>query len=343
MRQRYFPGTIGAGIASCYIVLCVLATIARAEPVSASKTNATDDAIWSQHVIQSYEQLQKQQEDVLRSIEQARQDAEATTKRNAEAMEARLNRIEQAVSAQREHEIETMQSAHRFTLIVVGIFAGVAFVGMLIFALLLLRTMQRRTEAAAMHPAGVPLGQAYAAAGALGPGETNLATLNPAEQSSARFASAVERLEKRIHELETTTQPDTTGEDEIPSLESIEDELSTMSRTGSDAAARVTLLLGKGQALLNLQQADSALECFDEAINLDPTSAEAFVRKGAALERLGRLDEAIDAYDQAIAADNAMTMAYLCKGGVFNRLERYSEALQCYELALRAQQKTRVS
>lgn len=343
MRQRYCSGFVGAGIASCWVVLCALATTAQSQAVSSSNTNVAADAAWSQHVIQSYEQLQKQQEDTLRAIEQARQDAEAAAKRTAEAMEARFNRIEQAVNAQRDHEIETMQSAHRFTLIVVGIFSGVGFIGMLIIALLLLRTMQRRTEAAAMHPAGVPLGQAYAAAGALGAGETNLAILNPAEQSSARFLGAVERLEKRIHELETTAQPGPTEQSETPPVENLEAEMSAAARAGSDTAARVALLLGKGQALLNLQQADTALECFDEAINLDPTSAEAFVRKGAALERLGRLDEAIDAYDRAIAADNAMTMAYLCKGGVFNRLERYSEALQCYEQALRTQQKTRVS
>ena len=107
--------------------------------------------------------------------------------------------------------------------------------------------------------------------------------------------------------------------------------------------ARIALLLGKGQALLNLQQADNALACFDEVITLDPTNAEAFVRKGIALERLGRLDEAIDSYDRAIALDDSMTMAYLSKGGVFNRLERYGEALQCYEQALRVQKKPSIA
>ncbi len=107
--------------------------------------------------------------------------------------------------------------------------------------------------------------------------------------------------------------------------------------------ARVALLLGKGQAHLNLQQADMALKCFNEVLELEPTNAEASVKKGMALEKLGSLDEAIECYDRAIALDNTMTMAYLSKGGVFNRLERYGEALQCYEQALRAQQKPSVA
>jgi tetratricopeptide (TPR) repeat protein len=111
----------------------------------------------------------------------------------------------------------------------------------------------------------------------------------------------------------------------------------------AEREAKLALLLGKGQALLNLQQADTALACFDEVIALDSTNPEAFVKKGMALERLGKLDEAIDCYDRAIALDDSMTMAYLSKGGVFNRLERYGEALQCYEQALRAQQKPGVA
>jgi tetratricopeptide (TPR) repeat protein len=343
MRQSYRFEMVGAGIVTCLLVLCLHAPNGSSQTASSSSGPEQPEVSWSQHVIQSYEQLQQQQLETLRAVEQARQDADAAAKRSAEALEARLNRIEQAVTAQREHELETMQNAHRFTLIVVGVFAGVGFIGMLIFALLLLRTMQRRAEAAPIQPTGIPLGQAYAAAGALGTGEAQLAQLNPAEQSSARFLNAVERPEKRIVELETTAQPAAAAPEPQAQPAENAEQSSGADRTGSETAARVALLLGKGQALLNLQQADSALECFDEAIKLDATNAEAFVRKGAALERLGRLDEAIDAYDRAIAADNAMTMAYLCKGGVFNRLERYGEALQCYEQALRAQQKARVS
>ena len=108
-------------------------------------------------------------------------------------------------------------------------------------------------------------------------------------------------------------------------------------------AARITMLLGKGQSLLNLDQAEEALACFDQVLTLDPNHPEALVKKGAALERLRKLDEAIACYDRAIAADSSMTVAYLYKGGLFNRMERFGEALECYEKALHTQETGRLS
>jgi len=46
-------------------------------------------------------------------------------------------------------------------------------------------------------------------------------------------------------------------------------------------AARITVLLGKGQSLLNLDQAEEALACFDEVLALDASHPEALVKKGA--------------------------------------------------------------
>jgi tetratricopeptide (TPR) repeat protein len=336
-----------------------------------------NDAAWGQHVVQSYQQLQDQQQSMLREIEQtrqdaaanahaveqARQDAESAAKRYNDEMESRLNRIEQSVSAQREREIETLQSSHRFTLIVVGLFAGVGFFGILFFAVFLLRMMNRRTETMIAHFTGQALGPGFMPV-ALGAGETQVVGVNRMEQSTARFLNTIDRLEKRINDLEGPAEPATNVDDpvakkpvtvvpeaaemsvETPEPKVMAEAEASMTRVKSEQAereARLALLLGKGQALLNLQQADTALVCFDEVIALDSTNPEAFVKKGMALERLGKLDEAIDCYDRAIALDDSMTMAYLSKGGVFNRLERYGEALQCYEQALRAQQKPSVA
>jgi tetratricopeptide (TPR) repeat protein len=264
----------------------------------------------------AFQQLQEQQQATLRAVEQARQDAEAAARHNAEVLEARIKQLEEGVNEQRAREIDSLQTAHRYTLTVVGIVAGLGFLGMLMVAVLLLRSMSRR-------PVLAPTAGFTADTMAL-------ATLDPAQQSNARFRASLHRLEQRLEELEGTAQ-----DAEVGPVEG--------SGPPVDLSGRIALLLGKGQALLNLQQADAALACFDEVIELDSTNAEAFVKKGTALERLGQLDEAINCYDQAIAVDTTMTMAYLCKGGVFNRLERYGEALQCYEQALHAQQKTGVA
>jgi tetratricopeptide (TPR) repeat protein len=106
---------------------------------------------------------------------------------------------------------------------------------------------------------------------------------------------------------------------------------------GNGTAARITLLLGKGQAFLNEDQPEEAMACYDEILEQDANHPEALVKKGAALERLKQDDEALRCYDRAIEADRTLTIAYLYKGGVFNRLERYNEALECYEQALRVQ------
>jgi tetratricopeptide (TPR) repeat protein len=303
------------------------------------------------------EQARQDAATATRAVEQAREDAEATAKRNSEEVEARLNRIEQSVTAEREHELETVRLSQRSTLITVGIFAGLGFLGILFFVVFLLRIMNRRTETIIAQFTGQMLGPGFTPA-ALTAGGANMAPASRVEQSTARFVNTIERLEKRINELEGTSEP--TPNAESPELKNPADPSSSTgeqhveasepetaaSRAKTEKAerdARIALLLGKGQALLSLQQADTALVCFDEAIALDSTIAEAFIKKGVALEKLGKLDEAIDCYDRAIALDDSMTMAYLNKGGVFNRLERYGEALQCYEQALRAQQKPSIA
>ena len=97
-------------------------------------------------------------------------------------------------------------------------------------------------------------------------------------------------------------------------------------------------LIAEGQSLLNNNESQKALECFDAALGLRANHCEALVKKGTALERLGQLDEALACYDLSIKL-SASTIAYLQKGGLLNRMSRYDDALKCYEFALRAQEK----
>lgn len=73
-------------------------------------------------------------------------------------------------------------------------------------------------------------------------------------------------------------------------------------------------MLAKGQALLNMDQATEALECFEQILRAEPDHAEALVKQGMALELLRRMDEALACYDRAIAVNADMTIAYLQKG-----------------------------
>ena len=282
-----------------------------------------------QDTLRNYLQLQEQLHATQLAIERSRTQTEAAAAENAKALAARLQSIEQALGTQRAQELTAMQSSNRVMLVVAGLFAALGFLAMLFMAYFQWRTINRLAEISTALPL----------AHALGAGDSHLVTVGPPEQSNQRLLGALEQLEKRIHELEHTTHtPLHEGapldhEGKAPPPQSGEEPAGT----GPDAA-RITVLLGKGQSLLNLDQAEEALGCFDQVLALDSNHPEALVKKGAALERLRKTDEAIACYDRAIAADSSLTVAYLYKGGLFNRMERFNEALECYEQALRTQE-----
>jgi len=299
----------------------------------------------AQETLRAYLQLQEQLRATRLAIEHDRLEAEAASARSAEALASRLQAIEQSLASQRARELEVMQSSNRLMLVVAATLAGAGLLTILLMAYSHWRTLNRLAEIAGAFPAGPAL-RVGPALPALDSGESRLVAAGPAEQSNLRLLDAVERLEKRLFELEHTAgsewseaEPANNGPKGIPVQSSAEATAPPEEAAGVTDAARITSLLGKGQSLLNLDKAEAALACFDEALALDPNHTEALVKKGTVLERLRKLDEAIECYDLAIAADRSMTIAYLYKGGLFNRMARFSEALECYEQALRTQER----
>ena len=78
----------------------------------------------------------------------------------------------------------------------------------------------------------------------------------------------------------------------------------------------------------------NALQAFDAALGLSPTSAQAHCNRGAALQRLGRIHEALAAYDAALENEPSDVMANFNRGNVLNLLSRSSEAIAAYDRAL---------
>lgn len=297
-------------------------------------TNATD-------ALRSFLQLQEQLHATQLALERNHQESETLAARNAEAVAARLQIIEQAMSSQRAKELEAMQSANRLLLIVAGSFAGVGFIAMLLTAYFQWRAVNRLADFLALLPV-----TGRAALPAPSQTETQLVNSGLTAQSNARMFGALSRLEKRILELEHTTHH-SAGEksstlNEIASAGATgQTPLAGAEANDAEKGSHIALLLAKGQSLLNLDKATEALACYDEILAQAPNHPEALVKKGIALEQLRQIDDALLCYDRAIAADGSLTVAYLQKGGLFNRLERYEEALQCYEEALRTQEKAR--
>ena len=343
---------------SLITLICLIAFVTTG--LFAADTNSPSsaaDTTNSQDTLRAYLQLQEQLHATQLAIEHNREEADAAAAHNAEALAARLNAVEQALTAARTREMEAMhdtntsiQKSNQAMLIVAGIFAAIGFIAMFLTAYFQWRTIHRLAEISAAIPAQQPA--APVSANLLAAGERNQLTAGSAESTNVRLLGALDRLEKRILELEHTAQP---------ALQPVPSPAGTSTPTApvggqvpqgngqapednelqlpSGNSARITLMLGKGQVLLDLNNAEEALACFNEVLTLNSTHTEALVKKGTALEKLEKLDEAVECYDRAIAADSSMTIAYLYKGGLFNRMERFNEALECYEQALRTQER----
>jgi len=326
------------GIARLSVFICLLVIFCTFRGATAEITNApVQSGETNSQESRSYLQLQEQLHATRLAIENVSAEAKQAAAQNAEELAVRLHALEQAVGAQRAKELEAMQSSNRNMLYVAGAFASIGCVAMLLMGYYQWRTVNRLAELSAGIPAGAMALGGMRPIAAIGPGSTHDVTAMPISNPNPELLETIQRLEKRVHELEhASPAPLTNGS---PSSES--NGVAHETDDGAPAVAEVksvSLLLGKGQSLLNMDKAEEALLCFDEALDLEPNNAEALVKKGTALERLRKLNEAIECYDRAIAADNSMTIAYLYKGGLFNRMERFGEALECYEMALKTQE-----
>lgn len=311
-------------------------TGATSEVVEAMPQPAPPAVDW-EPIVQAMQLMIDQQKVALKAMEQAREDSIQNSQRNSEAMEGKLTKLEDSLAAQRTHEAETINRMNRLVVGVAAGFAGIGFVVMVLTAWFFMRTMNKVAEINAEIQSqllALPHSQPHLV------GEGGGAN-TPGNQ---RLLGALEQLERRIRELEhsgtSATGGSPTGSFDgggDPSL-GVEAELVDLESEATDGSPSVGALMAKGQTMLNLDDAEQALECFDAVLKQDPKNADALLKKGTALERLRRMQEALDAYDAALQQDDSLTMAYLAKGGICNRMERYAEALDCYERALRVQQ-----
>jgi tetratricopeptide (TPR) repeat protein len=288
--------------------------------------------------MRSYLRLQEQLHATLLAVEQARAESAQAMRTNAEVLSTRLEFLENALARQREQNLRATQESNRTMLVMAATIIGLGLLALAFTAMFQSRGMNRLAEIAtgfsterALLAGVLPAHTASSDPLQLGPG--------PARATNMAMLATIERLERRIRELEDSAQPMLPFTDAIPTPA---EGRSAAARNGGAEPRpgdRATMLLGKGQVLLSLGQAEAALACFDEAAQAAPNNAEAHLKRGQALERLKRPDDALACYDRAIALNRSLTQAYLGKGAVFNRQERYAEALACYEQALRAETK----
>ena len=338
------------------LVVAIVATrsitlTAAEDPVSAAR-NALEAVSPPAQVSTNAEvELRKTQE----AIEKLRRELEARSTQNSEAITSSMRLIETSMSRMHERHMEAVQSSNHAILTVAGVFAAVGIIGIIFVLILLARALGRFSEIiVSTSPRGL-LGAGQA--GLIGGGDASGTRPGSAEEAAGRFQGAIDQLQKRILELEQSAQATpAAGNRSRATVATVAkaadgsniqplmpEDAPEAAKDGEPPASRATVLLGKGQALLNLDATEPAMQCFNEAIDLEPNNAEALVKRGMAFEKMQDWERALENYDRAIAADNSMTVAYLYRGGVCNRLQRYREALESYEQALRTEKSSRAS
>ena len=99
-------------------------------------------------------------------------------------------------------------------------------------------------------------------------------------------------------------------------------------------STEVETLYNTANNFYNNQKYDEALQYFDKALTIDPSSVNALNNKGTALDHLKRYNEALQFYDKALSIDPSSVNALNNKATTLDHLQRYDEALQFYDKAL---------
>jgi tetratricopeptide (TPR) repeat protein len=288
---------------------------AETNPVSSPQTNAD--------MAGAYLQIQAQFRDTQMALASNRLETAAALARNADDMAARIQLLAQAIADQRASDAESSRKLQQFTLAL----AGTGLLGLLAMLLMVyfqLRAVTRLVELAVSSPAlnfgnGRALPVVETGGGFSAPGRTAV------ESANMKLLGAVERLEKRILEMEQASRAPLA--EKKPSNENGSHPGNPIQSAGE--------LIAEGQLFLDANEPEKALEKFEKILASEPGHVEALIKKAGALEKLDRVDEAVACYDRAIEADDSTTIAYLHKGGLYNRMARYDEALLCYEKALK--------
>ncbi|MGA3283271.1 MAG: tetratricopeptide repeat protein [Verrucomicrobiota bacterium] len=318
------------------VCTCVLsgARVFAAETNPVTPPQSVDAA--TQAMANGYLQIQEQLHATQLAIDNSRRQAEAEAATNTAALTARIQALEQTINDQRASEIEAARKTQQLALFMAGTFGLIGLGIMLLMVYFQWRVFTQLIKISTRQPSALALGNHRALPLVEAANELAAPARTAVESSNARLFGVVERLEKRILELEQSAR--------APLAETGTPSSANKNKNGSppDANDReecVANLITEGQSLLSANEPQKALECFEVALQLQPKHAEALIKKAGALEKLGRLDDAVVCYDRAIEADGSMTIAYLHKGGLFNRMARYDEALRCYEQALQTQEK----
>src|SRR5215471_6535297 len=121
MSNVYFQNLRRIGL--CVVVLAIgISEPVRAQtnaPEAAAALNSSDNTS-SNDTLRAYLQLQEQLHEARLAIERTREQSEQASTKNAEALAAQLQKVEQTLAVQRSHET-------RFVIVVLSVFGIISF------------------------------------------------------------------------------------------------------------------------------------------------------------------------------------------------------------------------
>ncbi len=294
--------------AICAAVLLGAQGFAAETNTASATTTPPSSNVTHEEIANNFLHIQERITESQLAIEKNQQSALEAARSNSDALNARIQALEKAIADQRTADADAARKTQQTTLFLAGAF-GLAGLGIM----LLMVYFQWRAFTQLAQISGqqhMAIANADAVHQLAAPGRATVETAN------AQLLDVVGRLEQRINELEG-------GQKMLPEI----------------VAAKTPDPLAEGQALLDQNAPQKALEFFDKFLATHPESTDGLVKRAATLEKLGRDEDALASYNRAIAADNSLVVAHLHKGGLLNKLRRYDEALNCYEQALNAQDK----
>ncbi len=307
--------------------------------VSAADTNASA-SLTNDQAAASLLQIQEELHTTQLAIQQNQLAASDAAKVNAELLAAQMQALAQAVTAQRDSDVQSTHKTLETTLLVIGIFGLLCLGVMLVMVYLQSRAFTQLAQISSQQQ--LALSGAGAVHQFAAPGRAAV------ENSNARLLDAVGQLKERINKLENGTELglEQSFKNNLPNGAESNGHLlpnganGTNGANGANGKAKSDLL-AEGQKYLDENTPQKALELFDRFLAGQPDHAEGLLKKADALQKIGRNDEALAYYNRVIAKDSTLAVAHLQKGGLLNRLRRYDEALNCYEQALQAQERKR--
>jgi hypothetical protein len=241
-------------------------------PPSEADSSSVEKGWKSPEILLTTQQLQEQQQQLLKAVDLIRQetqvhlqrhaiavdrirkDTDASLKRFTTAVEGKLDHLNRAITSERESSLQTLRDSNRFALTAASIIVGLLLLEIIFLAWISGRAVNRlatRMSAWISEQSPYP-----GAAVILGTDATHPLTGNMIDETGLRFQNAIERLEQRLFDLEHTTGRFKTTLNSSPaaqaSIDAAPQYRSNPLPTKPAKASGVSLALGQGASLIFL-------------------------------------------------------------------------------------------